>query len=34
MNEKLTCIFCGGETVVEDIPGEDAYRIKCPCGSL
>ncbi len=34
MNEKLTCIFCGGEAVEEDIPGprKDAYRIKCPCG--
>ena len=32
MNEKSTCIFCGGEAIVEDITGEDAYRVKCPCG--
>ena len=35
MNEKSTCIFCGGEAIVEDIPGprQDAYRIECPCGT-
>jgi hypothetical protein len=33
MNEKSTCIFCGGEAIVEDISGEDAYRIKCSCGT-
>lgn len=32
MNEKPTCIFCRREATVEDISGEDAYRVKCPCG--
>ena len=32
MNEKSTCIFCGGEAVVESISGQDAYRVECPCG--
>lgn len=32
MNEKSTCIFCGGEAVVESISGQDAYRVECTCG--
>ena len=26
-------MFCKGEATEEDIPGEDAYRVKCPCGT-
>ena len=33
MSEKSTCIFCRGEAIREDITGEDAYRVKCPCGT-
>jgi len=33
MSEKSTCIFCGGEAIVEAISKEDAYRVKCPCGT-
>lgn len=32
MNEKSTCIFCGGEAIVESISGQDVYRVECPCG--
>ncbi|TET72864.1 MAG: hypothetical protein E3J56_04810, partial [Candidatus Aminicenantes bacterium] len=33
MNEKPTCIFCREVATREDISGEDAYRVKCPCGT-
>lgn len=32
VSEKSTCIFCGGEAIVESISGQDAYRVECPCG--
>jgi Zn ribbon nucleic-acid-binding protein len=33
MSEKSTCIFCGNETTVESISGQDAYRVEClSCG--
>lgn len=32
MNEKPTCIFCGGEAIRESISKEDAYRVECSCG--
>jgi hypothetical protein len=33
MSEKSTCIFCGGEAIVEALSGQDAYQVKCPCGT-